>query len=448
MGIEGLNKLGKRHASDAFFTIPITLLSGLRLAIDGNYWMYSNRSVARKKIVNKTDVALGEPDDYEIRREWFLAALNFVTGWLSHNITPVFTFDGKHPPEKAATQAERRDARTAARAKIDALYAQLRGDILEQPVGIIDELRKELRNYNFIPYEDFELFKMIMKGIGVPALQARGDGEHLCASLCIEGKVAAVFSTDVDNLVYGCPLLITGYSDQASYDEHGFKVSHLDCVRLDLLLEGLKLSHSEFVDLCIMSGCDFNKNMPGYAVIKSYKLIQQYGSIDNLPRQFDTTCLNHLRCREIFAYVPSNELIVTHPLEPTEEPQEKIYDFVQPATQPIDPLNINKLALATARDYLEMVGVSGQIERLIMAYNTATPGHDGHIASLNLALAPRYIPPPPPASKPVVTAQRVTLNVVTRNPATPIMLCASTPIPPKILTLKVASNPEAANNSQ
>lgn len=397
MGINGINKLGKRSASDAFITIPITSLAKLRISIDGNHWMYTNRAIARKKVINRTDVALGPPDEVEIRREWFLIAINFVIGWLSNDITPVFSFDGKHPPEKTATKAKRSDARKSAKAKIDALYEQLNGDILSQSANLIEELRKELRNYNFIPYEDFELFKMVMKGIGVPCFQARGDGEHLCSSFCIEGKVAAVFSEDTDNLVYGCPLLITGYSDQFSYDEHGYKVQHLDCVRLDRLLAGLNLSHSSFVDLCIMSGCDFNTNMPGIAVIKSYNLIKQYGSIDNLPPQYNTACLNHVRCRQIFQYAPSSEVIVADDSEPEQS------EF---GNANVNPLDLNKSALAVSRDYLEMAGVSGQIQRLIVAYEAVSTSQDGYVQSLNLAPAPRYVPPIQPPKKPL------TLNIV------------------------------------
>lgn len=418
MGIKGINTLLRRHAPDAFFTIPIIWLSGKRMAIDGNNWMYTNITIARKKVINKTDVAVQEPNPQEIRREWFLSALNFVIGWLSYNVTPVFVFDGRHPPEKDETKSKRRDARIATRAKIDALYQQLNRDILERPANIVEELRKELRNYNFISNEDFELFKMVMRGIGIPCLQATGDGEQLCSSLCIEGKVAAVFSVDTDNLVYGCPLVITGYSENCTYDEYGNRVAHLDCVRLDRVIDGLKISHSMFVDLCIMSGCDFNTNMPGYAAIKSFTLLQKYGSIDDLPRNLNTECLKHIRCREIFAYAPSDQLTIKQDTpETVEDLIEAGYEFANNpglntiTPELVGPLDINKRAIATARDYLEMAGVSGQIERIIACYHKVIPSSDGYIDVLNLNPAPRYTPPAP----------RVILNIITRSPAVPFI---------------------------
>lgn len=410
MGIKNINILLKQHAPDSFFSIPIDELSGKRIAIDGNNWMYTNMAIARKKVINKTNIPVQEPNMVEIRREWFILAVNFITGWLAHNITPVFVFDGKHPPEKDNTKAKRRDTRVAALVKIDALYAQLKQDSLENSVSIIEDLRKELRNYNFISNEDFELFKMVIKGIGIPCLQAASDGEQLCSSLCIEGKVAAVFSVDTDNLVYGCPLMVTGFSDTYKYDKYGSRTSQLTCVRLDRILEGMKISHSLFVDLCIMSGCDFNTNMPGYAAIKSFGLLRRFGSIDDLPRNLNTECLKHVRCREIFKYIPSDSLIINQESNDTGEESPPAYDFMRKQDiNTCSPLDINKHAIATARDYLEMAGISGQIDRIMTSYHQITSVSDGYIEMLNLAPAPHYEPPP----------QRAFLNMNTRSPSVP-----------------------------
>lgn len=440
MGVKAINPLLRRYAPDAFITIPISHLLGKRIAIDGHNWMYTNMAIARKKVINRTDVAIQEPNPIEIRREWFSAAIHFITGWLINGITPVFVFDGPDTPGKDETKAKRRDNRIAIRIKIDALYTQLRNNTLERPANIVEELRKELRNFNYISSEDFELFKMVIKGIGIPCLQATGDGERLCSMLCIEGKVAAVFSIDTDNLVYGCPLIITGFSETYTYDDHGNRIAHMDCVRHDRILTGLNIPHSVFVDLCIMSGCDYNTNMPGYAAIKSYALLQKHGTIDDLPRNLNTDCLKHLRCRELFKYVPSDSLIDrTEPVTDVDGGSPKIdYEGLKILPKEnVGPLDINKGALATARDYLEMAGISGQIERLILCYHQVIPATDGLIEQLSLAPGPHYTPPVP----------RVFLNIM-RSPATPIVngvpIMPNVPQPtevaaPKFMTLNIMS---------
>lgn len=451
MGINGLNPLIRRYAPDAFFTMPISKLATKRIAIDAYGWMYANMSTARKKVINRTDIAKEEPNAVDIRREWFLLAIAFILGWLSYNVTPIFVFDGQHPVEKDETKEKRRDKRIAQRAKIDAIYLQLQNDTLGNRGNVIEELRKELRNYNYIPAEDFELFKTVLSGIGVPCLQANGDGEQVCAMLCVEGKVAAVFSVDTDNLVYGCPLVINKFSESVSYDEHGNRVGNVDCVRLDRVLAGLNITHSVFVDLCIMSGCDYNKNMPGYASIKSYGLLQKWGSIDDLPRNLNIECLRHHKCRDIFKYVPSSSIIIEDeqmsPLPGEEEdtfvgipntPDLKIQliDETAENISPIHPailgrpivrsgvLDIDKMAITNARDYLEMVGVGGQIEKIITNYHRLTPSTDGTIDDLGLLPGPRYAPPPP----------RITLQIMPQMSYTPVNPCT----PVKFLTLNVS----------
>ena len=368
MGVKNINALIKKHSPDAFFNIPIDSFSGKRIAIDGNNWAFVNMANARKRVVRRTDISQQRPDQLEIRREWLLSLTNFVIGWLSYGVTPVFVFDGEHPVEKDQTKAKRKENKVSAKTRIEELYKQLENIDLEFPGNILEQLQKELCNYNYIPTEDFELLKIIIKGIGVPCLQAEGDGEKLCSALCVEGKVAAVFSTDTDNLVYGCPLVITGYSDQYSYDEYNQKVQNVDCVRIDRVLSGLKISHQSFVDLCIMSGCDYNTNMPGCASVKSFALLQKHGSIDNLCNLMDVSCLNYKRCRELFKLCESSKLTG-------------------------DPLflNIDKTCLATCRDYLEMGGIAGQVNRLVSVYSNAPDAKDGTLEKLNLTTPKRVI---------------------------------------------------------
>lgn len=430
MGIKDLNTLLKRHAPSCFVTIPLSKFAGKRIAVDAHYWMYSRMCIARTKVLQKTNIAEGEPNPHEITREWVQAFIEFVLGWMSFGVTPVFVFDGTAIPEKAKTKEKRQSDRIAARAKIDSLYEQLRTQQLEHPGVIIENLRKELSNYKYISADDFEIFQLVARGIGIPVLKAKADGEHLCASLCADGKVAAVLSKDTDCLVFGCPLLITGTSKSCSY-EKGVRVPHLDCVRLDKVLEGLQLTQNEFVDLCIMCGCDFNTNMSGIAAIKSYGLIKQHRSIDYLPRDLNKDCLQHVRCREIFAYTLSDNLTVA-PIEGVDTVQldPDQFEGLKIIEQPkVNPLDVNPFAIASIRQHMEMVGVAGHIHRVVQAIQNMAPASDGHITELALGPILHFIPsnaPTPSAPAPIVrmnikpkaelaeaqTPVRLTLNVI------------------------------------
>lgn len=386
MGIKDLNKLIKRLAPDAIFTMSIEQLAGKRIAVDGNGWLYANLATARKKVINKTDVTINEPDPVEIRKELLNALINFIIGWLTNNITPIFVFDGKDTPiEKIEVREERQQKRTDARTKIDNLYQKLNSDPLMNNAKVIEDLRKELRNYLYVTNDDFDSLKMLLKTIGIPCFQAKGEGERLCSAFCVEEQIAAVFSVDTDNLVYGCPLMVTGYSASCSYDQFGNRIPNLDCVRVDKVLQGLNMNYATFIDLCIMCGCDFNTNIPKYGAIKSHKLLSQWGSIDKLPDTFDITCLRHHRCREIFACTPSKELI-------------EGYDGTI-------LLDIDKDAMKTCRDYMDVIGMSMHIDKIVFIYKNLPPCSAGLISSLELTNVT--------VAKPIV--KRLTLNIVPKS---------------------------------
>lgn len=306
MGIKDIKKFAKDKSPRAFFDLDIQMLRGHKIAIDANNWMFTNYAIARKKVLEKTNILISDPDEEEIYKVWLTMALEFILKLFTYDITPVFTFDGVHPPEKDETKRLRReerqkiaDAITEDRRKIAAM------DPIERSTFDTKNLLKNLSNYTNISSEGFDKFRNFLDQLAVPVNNAKGDGEQLCCSLCWEGKVSAVFSADTDCLVYGCPLLITGFSKARTEKRPMFS-----CIRLDYILEDLAIDYYQFVDLCIMCGTDFNTKIRGYAAIKSSQLLAKHRSIDLLPAGFDVTPLKHHRCRELFSYKPSEQSVV------------------------------------------------------------------------------------------------------------------------------------------
>jgi flap endonuclease-1 len=400
MGVKNITKLFSRHCKDANCKVPITDLAGKRVAIDASLWMRANMQTARKIVANRTDVLnhnrqnedmidnkkynfFQSYNPAEITREWMLLAFKFVLKWGKCNVTPIWVFDGNPPPEKTSELSRRKSKDEGILAKIEALYTQLQTDH-----SLVEDYKKEFKNYTRINEGDFAIFKTIMRGLGVPCIQGNCEAEKLCSMLYRDGKVAAVYSKDSDNLAFKCGLLITGFGkDGAS------KVPTMDCVKLDKILEGLKLTHAEFIDLCIMCGCDYNKNMPGYASINSYKLLLQHRSIDNLPRHLNVEILNHHKSRELFAYVNHAELIVYD----TENFGDSNTDFKNSDNVKSCMFNFNVNSLINARLYLDMVGLGSFIAEIRHVYH-------------NLSEAEDSVPLDDKPSVP--TKKRLTLNII------------------------------------
>lgn len=363
MGINGLKTLVTKYAPDSSVKIPLTEFSGRRIAIDSEQWIKANISTVRKKIIYKTDIPNEEPNQREITKELINNMINLVIKLLRYGITPIFVFDGKHPEEKQHTKEKRHAAKLKTKEKIDSLYTFLSNNpAAPNRDDVIAELRKNLCNYTYIPREDYFFFREVVKSIGVPYLLSNVEAEALCSALCIEGKVAAVYSTDTDNLAYGCPLMIEHFSKEMSLDTHQF-----DCIRLDFFLKGLQIPHELFVDLCIMCGCDYNVNIRGIGPINSYNELLKCRSIDCLSNTYDITCLNHNTCRKIFTYTNSDLLI-----DRTD----------------INLLNIDPIILQRNLEFLYTNNIRDNLTTLGNLYRNIGPPIEGHIR--NIVPVPRY----------------------------------------------------------
>ncbi|XP_070829415.1 probable flap endonuclease 1 homolog isoform X1 [Chaetodon trifascialis] len=165
--------------------------------------------------------------------------------FLEHDIKPVFVFDGKPPGEKTAV-LERR--------------AEAAGWSSPNRTGTASQRTNECLH--------------LLKLLGVPVIQAPGDAEALCAWLLREGTVDAVASEDMDTLPFGASILIRQLN--AKRDSEVIEYC------LPKLLEKLQITHQEFVDLCILLGCDYCDKIAGLGPKRALTLIQKHRTIENV----------------------------------------------------------------------------------------------------------------------------------------------------------------------
>lgn len=377
MGINGLNKFLLKQCPSAFINLPMSYFKGKRIAIDSDNILRRLMSRAHKEIVDKTNVSVMEPERDDIIKKWVYHTKNFVLDLIRYGITPIFVFDGKYIDEKSETQEKRRADKNKRIAEAEDMKTKIMEiDELERTPAMVTELRKKMHHLGFLNSDEKEIMIGILSAVGIPVLKAKGEGEQLCAMLCIEGKVDAVYSRDTDLVVFGCPLTISepaGYIHNPKTDrvEESFK-----CTLFKPILSELGMTYETFRDLCIMAGCDFNNNIPHLGVGKSYNILKECGSIDNLPAKYhirskcikhptckaitekyedQVECLNHVKCREILGHYPSQTITNNDDDDLTEN------------------FNIN-INLIDARDRLEAFGAEDWVIDLLPLYqNLPTP---------------------------------------------------------------------------
>lgn len=302
MTVKGLSKFIREKAPEAISLIALNSLAGKAVSIDATGWVHTNSSVASKKVIKKTNILDAEPNLAEMVKFLTKQLIVFIKIWLRYKITPIFVFDGVAPREKDAVRQKRRSEKEAKRTEI----AQIKASE-EVTQDAIVRLSKLYSNLNLVDGDVIDSVIAVLVRLGIPYILAKGEADPACASLVIEGKAAAVFSSDLDHLAHGASYVITKL--EGTINVEGKKVHQAKCYRLSTVLTHIQMDYRRFVDFCIMCGCDYNKNVYNVGPGKAYTHLQNAGCIEKVDL-VGKEILNHLKCRELFTYVKSEDQTV------------------------------------------------------------------------------------------------------------------------------------------
>ncbi len=311
MGIKDLCQFLRKTAPDLVVEVPLSSLSGQRLAVDASIYLYKFICI-----------------DNQFKGQWIDMFINFIVWLRRNNIRPVFVFDGKPPKQKERTQKERRANRNRIEQKVlelEELLETLNEYDLDEPLSVelkerIDDAvnqdtkywsRKEvMREINtrfkkenskaiHIGPGENKKIQDLLTYIGLPWFQATGEAERTCAWLCKWDYVKGVVTTDSDVLAYGTPIFV-----------QGVRVNQDTCkiIRHQDILDVLDLTETQFRDFCIMCGTDYNNRLPGIGPTTAYKLICQHEDLDSISMTtIDTSSLYYHEGRELFTLPPRDE---------------------------------------------------------------------------------------------------------------------------------------------
>ena len=295
MGIKDLFKFIQKYYPKSIEYVKLNDCSGKIIAIDSNslfvpYWSVHCRNYIDANVFRYSENLKEQVEFDDIFIHTMKSILWFIIGLLNHKINLVFIFDGGMEEEKKETCEKRKENREKAKKKIKIVD------------GLIDdETEKKNKSYLkaicFPSREYMNKCRDILSNLGFPTFLSKTDGEKLCCSLYIEGKVNAVYSGDSDCIPYGCFDFYCQIlnSDNIKYFEH---------YNIIKLLKLMDITYEQLIDICILSGCDYNKRVRGCSPKKSYELIKKYEKLEDI--SMDIVCSNYIKCREIFGFDKSN----------------------------------------------------------------------------------------------------------------------------------------------
>jgi flap endonuclease-1 len=278
MGIRSLNTLIKKYSPDSVTEHNVKEYADKVLAIDCSILIY--KYVHMSKIPNSHIIGFA----------------NRINYYLKHNILPVFVFDGIPPDAKKNTLQKRQHARQKIQDKISVLKDTISDGTSQEDIkkihAEIDRLSNQIVHVTKYHIEECKNF---LKYSGIPYIQADGEAEKTCVYLKKINAVDYVVSDDTDTLTFGCESVL----------RTNIK-GNIQEVSLNKILKDFGMSYTEFVDFCILCGCDYCPYIPSVGPQTSYSLIKKFNNIESIIK------LNKYKIGEDFDFITARKLFINY----------------------------------------------------------------------------------------------------------------------------------------
>jgi flap endonuclease-1 len=271
MGIKVLSKLIKEYAPNSIEKISYKDLENKIIVFDTSLLIY--QFVLAIKNTGKDLMTKEGKITSHIH-----AIITKTLGILKKKIKPIYVFDGKPPSIKEKIIKSRSIIKSNAK------------ELLANKENISNDEKIKLmkKSYSISKLEIKEI-KEILTLIGIPYMESIEEADSQCAYLT-KNIAYAVASEDLDILVFGAKNLIRRINNE----------KNMEIINRDKLLEELELNHEEFIDLCIILGCDYCPKLNKIGMKKAYELIQKYRSIDRIIKEYPPIKTGKLKVNQLF----------------------------------------------------------------------------------------------------------------------------------------------------
>jgi len=251
MGIKNLNSFIKKHSQNGIKDITISDLQNRTIAVDTSIFMYK-----------------------------FMYSHRFIDNFIqqlfhlkSFNIKPIYIFDGKPPDEKKEVLDSRKESKIKISNKILELEEK-RSKLVDS--NEIDNINKEIQSIRkkqiIVTKSDVSNLKKVFDILNVDYIQADCEADLLCCELYKNNKVYACLSNDMDFLPSGAGRLLRNYNLS----------NNLQLYDLQTILQDLDLTYEQFVDFCILCGCDYTCKISRLGPETAFKVVKQYKNIEGI----------------------------------------------------------------------------------------------------------------------------------------------------------------------
>ena len=257
MGIQGLSRLISNKSHTGASNKDLDLLSGKVIMIDASMQIYQCLIAIRQGPSGQLAASDGEVTSH-------LTGLFYRTiRLIEAGIKPVYVFDGK-PPQLKQKELDKRNERQAQ------ALSELK--VTDDATEIEKQEKRSVRATR----EQSEEVKKLLALMGIPVVQAPCEAEATCAAYVKAGKAYATATEDMDSLTFGSTHVIRHINSTDQKKQPTVEYS------LPNILNDMGITMDQFIEICILSGCDYTKTIKGIGPTRAYQLIQEHSTIENV----------------------------------------------------------------------------------------------------------------------------------------------------------------------
>lgn len=286
MGIKGLNGIIKDKAPRAIKSQEMKNLFGRKIAIDASMCLYQFLIAVRQQDGNNLTNAEGGTTSHLMG--FFYRTIRMVAA----GVKPCYVFDGKPPVLKGGELEKRLKRREEAEKKA----------IEMKETGTVEEIAKFERRTVRVTREQNDEAKKLLKLMGIPYVEAPCEAEAQCAELSKAGKVYGAASEDMDTICYSPSHLLRNVTVAES------RKLPIDEYDLNVVLEDLEMDLDQFIDFCILLGCDYCETIKGVGPVTALNLIKTHQSIENIIEHIESDPKSKHKVPENWPYKEAREL--------------------------------------------------------------------------------------------------------------------------------------------
>ncbi len=262
MGIQDLTKSIKKHAPGAIAVLEPANIPGSVYGVDVFSYLYPAK-------YNPGAKGKGQ----HIRFFYDL-----ITNWRKAGKTLIMVFDGNtsEVSAKSDTVMKRQDARRQKQDIIDEITTRIEKGATISDQDKVD-LERATRNTIKITETDIDDLKKLFGYMSVSYCQAKGEADCALAAMYSTGDIHGVISEDSDMLTHGIGFVVRGLIDAKNRS-----AGVVNLYNLSEILAGFDMTMKQFIDFCILSGCDYCPRVPGVGPVGAFKHIKTGGSPSTL----------------------------------------------------------------------------------------------------------------------------------------------------------------------